>query len=472
MAVFRAGRWAAALGLGLALGACATVYTSPEISDGSVFGDSGTDLKVSIVKLTFESTTKANLTQYVPQRLPLGFQPEAVERLVERQIGVPRIAPAPSTVTRPNRRPGFIPDNLPPIEPPAPYTIGVADVLLLSANVSNATVDQLPALISAQSKRQGFVVQDDGAIAIPDAGRVRVAGLTMQEAEAVIFQTLVAAGIDPSFSFEIAEFNSQRISVAGEVRAPQLVPITLKPLYLHEAISAAGGLAVADPDVAKVQLVRSGTTYQISVNRFLDDPLLRQVVMRDGDSVYVVSEFREERAQQLFQEQLNLRQQQINEATFRFQALTAENQATQNEISKLEIERQIFKDRVELGAVKRDYAYLTGEAVVPLRFPLPFETKATLADVLFENRGLNINFADYSEIYVLRRSTNPEEAGSVTAYNLDASNAANLALASMFDIHAGDVVFVAEQPITAWNRTISQALPNLFISAASIATNF
>ena len=36
--------------------------------------------------------------------------------------------------------------------------------------------------------------------------------------------------------------------------------------------------------------------------------------------------------------------------------------------------------------------------------------------------------------------------------HLDAGNAANLALASMFELHAGDIVFVAEQPVTAWNR--------------------
>ncbi|MEM9140484.1 MAG: polysaccharide biosynthesis/export family protein [Pseudomonadota bacterium] len=452
------------------VGGCASIYTSPSVGDGSVFGDSGTDLKVNIVGLSFESTTKANLSPYVPARLPLGFQPEAVQRIVAKQISVPSAGPFPQTTARPSVRPGFVPDNLPPIEPPSPYTIGVADVLLLSANAGSATLDQLPALISAQSKRQGFVVQDDGAIAIPDAGRVRVAGLTMQDAEAVIFQALVSAGIDPSFTFEISEFNSQRVSVSGEIRQPALVPITLKPLYLHEAISSAGGVEVIDPRVAKVQLFRGGQTYQVSMQRFQSDPAIRQIILQDGDSIYVTSAFNEERANTLFQEQLAIRAQRINEINSQINARSAEQSALQNEVTKLELERDVFRERLELGAVKRDYAYLTGEAVTQRRMELPFEQKAVLADVLFGERGLNINFSDYGEIYVLRRPVNPEEAGSVIAYHLDATNAVNLTLAQMFEIHAGDVVFVAEQPVTAWNRALTQTLPSLLLSAANVAT--
>lgn len=461
------------------LSACSTFYTSPGVSDGSIFGNAGTDLDVSIVPMTFETTAKANLTTYVPSRLPLGFQPGALRELAPKNVNVPQLGPLPAAPTRSGLRPGFIPDNLPPLETPQPYRIGIADVLLLSVNNTNATLEQLPGLISAQSKRQGFVVQDDGSIAVPDAGRIRVVGLTMQDAEAVIFQALVSAGIDPSFSLEISEFNSQRVSVGGEVRGPTLVPITLKPLYLHEAISSAGGLAVTDPEVAKVQLFRGGTTFQISAKRFLSDPSMRQVVLRDGDSIYVASEFNEERARFAFQERLALRQQQQNQVQFRAQlqaqlesqALNNQIQRETNDIRKLENERALFKDRLELGAVARDYAYLAGEAVVPHRFALPFENKAVLADVLFDQRGLNINVADYGEIYVLRRSTNPEEASLLTAYHLDASNAVNLSLASSFQMHAGDVVFVAEQPITTWNRALSQALPSLISTLANAATN-
>lgn len=480
----------------LAVSSCGLVYTSPEVAEGGFFGND-TALDVDIVPLTYETTLAANMMPNIPARLPLGMQPGAgldaaatpVSMPGMVSVGMPSMAPIPAPPSQPGARPGFIPDRLPPPSPPIPYAIGVADVLLLSVNTAGATIEQLPSIISAQSQRQGFVVQDDGAIAIPDAGRVRVAGLTMQEAEAAIFQTLVSAGVDPSFSLEIAEFNSQRVAVGGEVRSPMLVPISLKPLYLNEAISAAGGLSVVDPSYARIILTRDGEIYQIGAERFINDPAARQILLREGDSIYVESEFQEERARARFQEQLAIRGEQQSQAQFAFQMQQAQAQfalqlqqaqaqllAQQqtNALGRAAAERELFLSRVELGAVERGYAYLAGEVGTPQRFALPFENSASLADVLFQqgSRGINIQYGDYSEIYVLRRPTNPEEAGTVLAFHLDADNAANLTLASMFDVHPGDIVFVAEQPITAWNRVISQALPNLFASLASTVASF
>lgn len=461
----------ALIGAIIALGpaGCGIYYTSPHISKSA-----RTDLAVDIVPLTYETTLSANLMPNVPARLPLGFQPAAFDDMADDIMRVPELAPIPAPPSRPGIRPGRVLDKLPPSESLEPYQIGVADVLLLSVNEAGTTLEQLPGLITAQSKRQGFVVQDDGAIAIPDVGRIRVAGLTMAEAEASIFRALVSAGFEPSFSLEIAEFNSQRVSVGGQVGAPQLVPITLKPLYLHEAISAAGSLAVSDPKVAKILIVRDGTVYQIGAQRFIDDPSVREILLLADDDIYVESEFEEERARASFQEQIALRSEQQRGVLFQIQAEEARSKVQSNEISLMNARRQLFLDRVKLGAVEQGYAYLTGEVQAPQRVALPFENKASLADVLLAEgtRGIDIQHGDYGQIYVLRRPTNPEEAGSLVAFHLNARNAANLTLASMFEMHPGDVVFVAEQPITAWNRALSQILPSLFTSIAQTATRF
>ena len=41
----------------------------------------------------------------------------------------------------------------------------------------------------------------------------------------------------------------------------------------------------------------------------------------------------------------------------------------------------------------------------PSRVPLPFERSMSLADVLFTENGIDIKFADYGEIYVIRSET-------------------------------------------------------------------
>jgi polysaccharide export outer membrane protein len=59
--------------------------------------------------------------------------------------------------------------------------------------------------------------------------------------------------------------------------------------------------------------------------------------------------------------------------------------------------------------------------------------------------------------------------GKLTAWHLDAENAVNLAAATRFEMHPNDVVFVAQHPVTAWNRVISQVLPQFFLQAAAFA---
>nr|WP_272209961.1 polysaccharide biosynthesis/export family protein [Marinicella sp. W31]MDC2875808.1 polysaccharide biosynthesis/export family protein [Marinicella sp. W31] len=81
-------------------------------------------------------------------------------------------------------------------------------------------MNEINGLLSAQNARQGFTVQDDGAIAIPTVGRVAIGGMTLEEAQSALFQNLVQSQIDPNFNLEITEFNSQRVAVGGAVAAP------------------------------------------------------------------------------------------------------------------------------------------------------------------------------------------------------------------------------------------------------------
>ena len=90
-------------------------------------------------------------------------------------------------------------------------------------------------------------------------------------------------------------------------------------------------------------------------------------------------------------------------------------------------------------------------------------------DILLGGGGMNIQYADYEEIYVIRVNLTPAAPGAVTAYRLDASNAASLSTATLFEMRPNDIVFVAEQPITSWGRTINQLVPNLIGQAVSLA---
>lgn len=506
----------------LALGGCGLVYTAPHVyeeGDGRGFAsDATTD--VQVIPMTFETAMEANLTAYVPQRLPDSFRPQPVGapgRIGAGNVSMPALPridqvsagsgpefELPPTATSLQAPATEVPVNLPAPTEPTPYRIGVSDVVLLSTNTSGATLEDVPSLLNAQSSRQGYVVQDDGAIAIPDVGRVQIAGMTIEEAEAEIFQALVAQRLDPSFSLEIAEFNSQRVSVGGAVRAPKVEPISLKPLKLTEALQLAGGVSSEDLDYAVVRLFRDGQVYQAPVRALYGTDSLNDVLLEDGDAVFVDADYDVTQARAYFEEQLRLRQFQLQEREFEFQKRRAEIDDAQYAVTLADFElrkaqlrqqlnqmrvqiaqyelqrnndmrdevlaqRQAFRDRLELGAVRRDYVYVAGEVKQIVRSPLPFESRANLADILLGEAGLTIQFADYEEIYVLRQNLTPAAPGAVTAYHLDASNAAMLTTATLFEMRPNDIVFVAEQPVTSWGRVINQLVPNLIGQAASLA---
>lgn len=436
------------------LTSCGAVYVSPQVD--------ARDGKVRVLPLNAETVLVANRAQYTPKQLPAVFFQNAGGAGAARGAGA---TPPPSLDAQ--QRPGAMALRVPPAVNPGPYRIGVGDVLLLATKTAGSTVEELSGLLAAQNARQGYTVQDDGAIAIPDVGRVMVDGLTLEEAEAQLFQSLVSSQIDPTFSLEIAEFNSKRVSLGGAVANPAVVPVRLTTLTLDEALAAAGGISTRDTDFASIRIYRDGTLYQIPLEEYLRRGDLQKTRLIDGDSIFVDTEFELERAQAYFEEQITLAQfrQQA-----RVQALAELNAEVNLRRASLDEARGNFRDRAEFDAVDRDYVYLSGEVTRPGRFQMPFGRQATLADAIYSESGFSAETANPSQIYVLRGSSNPADFGAVTAWHLDARNAANLTLATDFRMQPNDIVFIAEQPITRWNRAFRQIFP-LVISTANVATN-
>ncbi|EPX75668.1 Polysaccharide export protein [Salipiger mucosus DSM 16094] len=346
--------------------------------------------------------------------------------------------------------------------------MGIGDVVLLATPQTGSTVEQLTGLLAASNSRQGYTVQDDGTISIPNVGRVQVSGMTLEEAEAELFQRLVENQIDPTFSLEIAEFNSKKVSIGGAVTQPTVAPITLTPLYLDEALSAAGGITVEDQDYASVRIYRDGTLYQVPLRDLYSNNGLRRIQLVDGDSVFVDTAYELDLAQAYFEQQIRISEFRQASRVAALNELNSEMSIRRNALGEA---RDNYMTRLELDSVDRDYVYLTGEVDSQARYPLPFGKTASLADALYSNGGVPTETGNVREIYVLRGSPDPREFGAVTAWQLDARDATNFMLATRFELRPNDVIFVAEQPVTRWGRVISQITPSLITSAASAATN-
>jgi len=433
---------------------CGAAYFSPEVVEEVTASG-----EVRVAPITTASLVTANLSPYRPRTLPTIFS-----RTTGGATSLLGAGALPDPAFTPENRPAALVTRLPPAFTPETYRIGVGDVLLLATPQAGSTVAELTGLLAAQSRRQGYTVQDDGAIAIPDVGRVELVGMTLEEAEAALFQHLVENQIDPAFSLEIAEFRSQRVSLGGALRNPMVVPITLTALQLNEAINAAGGISATDLDYVVIRLYRDGSMYQIPLQAFLEDAAVQEITLKGGDSIFVDTEFNLSNAQAYFEEQIRLSEFRQRSRELALSQLTAEVNLRRAELAEARTNYQV---RIELDAVERDYVYLAGEVGVQGRYTLPFENKATLADALFDRAGgVPTETGNIAEVYVLRA-----REGGITAWHLDARNVANLVLATGFELRPNDIIFVAEQPVTRWGRVVQQITPSLIATSIGAAIN-
>ncbi len=468
-----------------------------------------------------------------------------------------------------------LPDATPP-----PYRIGSGDVISLQSQARSQ-----PALSGSSGSgddsitgTRDLLVQDNGNIFIPIVGPIRVAGLTLSEARAQISDALTDNQIGLDAGIQVTEFGSKRVAVSG-ISGNQLIPITVRPTTLGEAIALSGGLG-QNPDNIIVRVLREGEIYEMSGDDVASSSDLATRVLLDGDIVSIGPAYNLELALTYFDEQLRLRalerqrltdalsrrseeravqsfenqqlQLQIELENFRLQAdrlrqeaeiaritarrdtdrlnedarianlvarqgyldqLRALEQSNRDALNALRAEKRtvalanqaersraraelrallefelrevdmktaanqraqaLFTQRLALGAVERDYVTIAGETVQQSVVTLPFESQLTLARALYEEtRGPNLLSADTSEIYVFRVHNDQSANGRLIAYHLDASNPAALAVASVFEMRPNDVVYVNPQPITTWNRVLTQILPSTGLLQTVTSTAF
>lgn len=423
---------------------CDAIYSAPQVLKGATAGQD-----VHVKTITPQSLLVANNTPFKPRQLPAAFYATSGGPGALGSLGA-----LPSPPLDPNGDPVRPTMNLPPELPSGTYRIGVGDALSLATRASASLRDISG--ITAENLRQIYSVQDDGTIGIPDAGRVAVAGMTIDEAESAVFQALVRANIDPSLSLEVADYRSQQVAVGGAVHNAAVILITQKPLTLVEAMSSVGGITATDRKYSAIRIYRDGIIYQVPLAEYDRRSELQRLRLTGSDSVFVDEAYDYDRAQAYFTQQIQLIG--LRRAA-RADALNALNAAVQIRRTALMEAQGNFRAQEEFGAVRRDHVYLAGEVSRQSRLAMPFGNGLSLADALFGEGGYDQITGDSSQIYVLRGT--PNASDKVTAWHLDATSAANFVLATRFELRPSDVVFVSQQPVTRWNRAIAQMLPTL-----------
>lgn len=172
---------------------------------------------------------------------------------------------------------------------PQEYIVGPQDIL--SITVWDHPELTIPAGEYRTPAETGILVDTDGTIFYPFAGRIKVNGLTVDQIRRHLSKSLSKYIRMPQVSVRVAQFNSQRIQVMGEVLTPRTENLTNVPLNLLDAINAAGGFNATAVNAKNVFVLRGPAAnpklYWFNANNPDSLLLAEHFTMQNRDVVFV-----------------------------------------------------------------------------------------------------------------------------------------------------------------------------------------
>ena len=131
------------------------------------------------------------------------------------------------------------------------------------------------------------VVPRDGAISVPFADRIPVAGKSPVEVQRIIERRLAEKAIEPQALVFITKSITNSVTVSGEVVGGARVPLSVNGDHLLDVIALAGGAKAPVYDTF-VRLSREGITATIPMEKLVSDPT-ENIYAWPGDVLTLVS---------------------------------------------------------------------------------------------------------------------------------------------------------------------------------------
>lgn len=165
------------------------------------------------------------------------------------------------------------------------YEAGVA---LFSTAGSGGASSVSPGTGVVAQKLPPVRVDDNGYIALPYTGRLRVRGHTVEEAQNMIRASLRGYSQNPQVLVTMRESIANTVIVGGEVVKPGRIVLSTNRESLTDVVALAGGFRAATKDIL-ARVTRGGRITDIRLNDIVTDPRL-DIRLAPGDRLTLIND--------------------------------------------------------------------------------------------------------------------------------------------------------------------------------------
>ena len=136
-------------------------------------------------------------------------------------------------------------------------------------------------------------IEGDGTVALALVGKVKIAGMTVAEAQSLITDLYNRDFlVDPQISLLVTNFSPKIVHVLGQVNVPGVVEIPPdRDLTLTEAIAAVRGVSrLGNPKSITIKRVDGegrASQMEVNFNRIVTDPNTKDIPLKEGDTIWI-----------------------------------------------------------------------------------------------------------------------------------------------------------------------------------------
>ncbi|WP_304153477.1 polysaccharide biosynthesis/export family protein [Megamonas hypermegale] len=136
-----------------------------------------------------------------------------------------------------------------------------------------------------------IMIGTDGYVNLPYAGSVKLSGLTLEEAKAVLMQKFSKYLKIPDMSVMVTSYGPRKVQVLGEVNNPGTVELASDDMNVTNAISKAGWVTTYGR-IKKAQVIRiiDGTMYikEANIKNYIEKhDITQNLALEDGDIIFI-----------------------------------------------------------------------------------------------------------------------------------------------------------------------------------------